>query len=254
MLRVHHLNCVEIESPGNGSAIGHCLLLEQDEQLVMIDVGIGLKDTEHPAERIGQELISIVGFRFSEERTAYRQIQQLGLDPAKVSDCVISHLDPDHIGGLADFPQAVVHVGFEEFEHFKSGHFRYLPHQLEHRPVIKTYEQADANWMGFEARSVSVLPGTSIYLIPLFGHTFGHCGVAIEHGSSIIFYTGDAYYLRAELDDPEHPVHELAESRADDNALRLESLEKIRQFIATYPDIPVYGYHDISEWESLAYA
>lgn len=45
-LNVYHLNCVEIQSPGNGRAVGHCLLLETDARLLLVDAGIGRKDTE----------------------------------------------------------------------------------------------------------------------------------------------------------------------------------------------------------------
>lgn len=238
---------MEIQSPGNGRAIGHCLLLEAGSRLILIDAGIGLNDTKNPSSRIGQRLIDVVGFKFNEDWTAVRQIQRLGLDPGTVTDCVVSHLDPDHIGGLVDFPNAVVHVGLEEYEHFQSGNPRYLQHQLNHLPPIKTYAKASENWCGFEARKIAI-PETEIYLIPLFGHTLGHCGVALRSGADWLFYVGDAYYLRAELTDAEHPVHALAEMRADDNRLRIDSLNKVCRFMIQNPHISVFAYHDASEY------
>ncbi|PIH04439.1 hypothetical protein CS542_00835 [Pedobacter sp. IW39] len=41
--------------------------------------------------------------------------------------CIISHLDPDHIGGLADFPQATIHVSAVELQSFLTGDPRYRP-------------------------------------------------------------------------------------------------------------------------------
>lgn len=251
MTRIHHLNCVEIQSPFHGRAIDHCLLLEEAGRLVLIDAGIGLTDTRDPVSRLGQNLIDLVGFQFDERHTAVRQIEQLGFDPAAVTDCVVSHLDPDHIAGLADFPQATVHVSAEEYENFLAGRPRYLRHQLEHQPPRKTYSATSSRWFGFEARKVNISVDLEVYLIPLFGHTYGHCGIVIGPPPSWIFYVADAYYLKEELSDPSHPVHKLAEVRADDNNLRIESLDRIRDFSQTHPEVMMFSYHDPQEFETV---
>lgn len=248
MVKIHHLNCVEIQSPKYGRAIGHCLLLEATDRLILIDVGIGLMDTESPLQRIGRELIEVTGFKFNEQWTAIKQIKKLGLNPQNVKDCVVSHLDPDHIGGLVDFPNAKVHVAIEEYNNFKSRNPRYLPHQLNHNPLIKTYSNTTQTWFGFEARKVDVGFETEIYLIPLFGHTLGHCGVAVQQQSKWLFYIGDAYYLKSELTDYNHPVNELATIAADDNELRIKTLNRIRKFVSENPNIEIFGFHDIEEY------
>ena len=246
MAKVHHLNCVKIVTPVNDNVCGHCLLIQENDKLILIDTGIGLLDIQQPLERIGQQLIDMVGYRFDENQTAIRQIEKLGLDPEKVTDCVISHLDNDHIGGLADFPNAVVHVGLEEYESYNSGNPRYLKTPLSHNPTIKTYGKSGLEWFGFEARKVET--ETEIFLIPLFGHTLGQCGVAVKTESGWLFYIGDAYYMRIELTDSNHPVNQLAQMRAEDNNLRLSNLDEIKKLIANHPEVKVFGYHDIEEF------
>ena len=248
MMKIHHMNCVEIHSPGYGRAIGHCLLLETPQRLVLIDAGIGLMDTQNPFARIGKQLIDIVGFKFDEQWTAIKRIEKLGLSPTNVTDCIISHLDSNHIGGLVDFPNAKVHLGIEEYENFKSGNPRYLSQPLDHNPLIKTYPKSSQTWFDFEARKVDIGSEIEIYLIPLFGHTLGHCGIALKNQSQWLLYVGDAYYLRDEITDLNHPVNELAAMRADNNELRIAILNKIRHFIAEHPKIEVFGYHDINEF------
>ncbi|NIG54770.1 MBL fold metallo-hydrolase [Chitinophaga sp. Cy-1792] len=250
MIKIHHLNCVDILSPRGDSAIGHCLLLETNERLILIDTGIGLLDTQQPELRIGQDYIDMVGYRFNEDWPAFRQIERLGLNPALVTDCVISHLDNDHIGGLADFPDAVVHIGSEEMENFETGNLRYLKTPLAHNPKIITYGTSADKWFGFEARKIDISIDTNIFLIPLFGHTAGHCGVAIAHEGQWIFYVGDAYYLRVELTDLHHPIHFLTKRNADNDDLRAATLEKIRVLASQHPEIMMYGYHDITEFNS----
>jgi glyoxylase-like metal-dependent hydrolase (beta-lactamase superfamily II) len=225
------------------------LLVKEKDKLILIDTGIGLLDTLNPTERIGQELIDIVGYRFDENQTAVRQIEGLGLDPRSVTDCIISHLDNDHIGGLADFPNATVHISIEELVNFNSNNQRYLKLPLAHNPTIKTYGKPDLTWFGFEARKIIAEIEIEIFLIPLFGHTLGHCGVALKTGNKWLFYVADAYYLRVELTDEQHPVNELAKMRADDNNSRVVTLDKIRKIVKDHPEIEIFGYHDIEEFK-----
>ncbi|MEO0504996.1 MAG: MBL fold metallo-hydrolase [Bacteroidota bacterium] len=248
MTSVHHLNCVKIESP-LGSAIGHCLLLNENDKLVLVDAGIGLSESREPEKYLGKELIEVTGFDFDEALTALNQIKGLGLDPFNVKHIICSHLDPDHIGGLADFPWATVHVSHEEYTTFTSGHERYLPQQLAHQPELRLYESNDVSWFGLPARKLALELETEIYLIPLFGHTLGHCGIALKVNDKWIFYAGDAYYLRAELLDKNHPVDQLATMRAVDNTMRLKSLETVRQLLEKYgAEMEYFGYHDPTEF------
>lgn len=39
--------------------------------------------------------------------------------------------------------------------------------------------------------------------------------------------------------------------RAKDNRQRLASMGKIRAFVANYPEIKVFGYHDIEEFNEF---
>lgn len=249
-MTVYHLNCLEIESPF-GTAVGHCLLLEEGENLVLIDAGIGLAETQAPEEKLGRELIESTGFILDEARTAVRQIEQRGLDPRQVTHIVCSHLDPDHIGGLADFPQATVHVAREEYDSFQRGHERYLPQQLAHQPAMRCYATDDSEWLGLPARKLDLGLDTELFLIPLFGHTIGHCGIAFPHENRWIFYVGDAYYMRAELTEPDHPVDQLATIRAVDNQRRKKSLNTLRTLVKKQGDrLDYFGYHDPTEWSA----
>lgn len=248
MLQIHHLDCLKLVTPINDHVCGHCLLINDGQQLILVDTGIGVKDVLHPLERIGQPLIDMVGYRFDIKQTAFEQIKGLGLDPNGVKHCIITHLDNDHIGGLSDFPNATVHLGSEEMNNYLSGNVRYLKTPLEHQPNIKTYGKSDTYWFGFEARKVDTGTQTEIYLIPLFGHTHGHCGVAISVNNGWLFYVGDAYYMPIEFTQPDHPVHQLAQLRADDNAQRIVTLSKLQKFRETHPEIDMFGYHDIGEF------
>jgi len=180
--------------------------------------------------------------------TAKAQLAACGIDAAAVTDIILTHCDQDHVGGLADFPAATVHVGSEELANMQTGNPRYSPAQFDHSPRWKTYGENNADFFGLPARSVKTALDAEIRLVPLFGHTLGHCGVAVFHDDQWTFHIGDAYYLRAELENPEHPVDELATIAADDDPLRRDTLQIIRHMVAN-AELPITfcGYHDSTE-------
>ncbi len=248
-MKLHHLNCGILHAPPNPAAACHCLLLEQSGRLVLVDAGIGLHDIAERQTRIGQERIDAAGYQFQESLTALRQIEQMGFDADQVTDIVLSHGDPDHAGGLTDFPAAVVHLSHEELTEIEGGNPRYSAAQFAHSPNLVTHANSGETWFGLEARRVSLFDGIETYLIPLFGHTLGHCGFAVQGATGWHFYVGDAYYLRIELTTDDHPVSALAAQFAVDDTLRQESIEKLRRLTRDHGNaITLHGYHDFEEF------
>lgn len=251
MKNIYHLNCVDIDSPMGAKAIGHCLLLEEEQGLILIDAGIGLLDIRDPEGRLGTPMIEKAGFKFDEQLTAYRQIEQLGFRPEEVKHCIITHLDCDHIGAVADFPHMELHVAKEEYDNFYSGNPRYLLHQLAHEPAIHIYSTSSEKWFGLEARKVVTGFDTEIFLVPLPGHSLGHSGVAIRTNNGWLFHIGDAYYYRVETVTDDHPVAQLAARNADNNELRIQSLEAIKQLMNDHPEITIFSFHDPAEFPGV---
>ncbi|QDV48053.1 MBL fold metallo-hydrolase [Gimesia fumaroli] len=248
MSELQHANFGWLHAPPFPPACCHCLILEGNAGLVLIDTGIGTHDIANPTERVGQEAIETAGFQFLPAMTALCQIEQRGFSADDVTDIVLTHCDPDHVGGLTDFPEAFVHLAAEEKQNLDANNSRYQRAQFANRPKWVTYETNDADWFGLPSRCVDTALNDDIRLIPLFGHTHGHCGVAIQTECHWFLHVGDAYYLRGELDDPQHPISKLAEIRADDNARRLESLAKLRTVISQAGEELSYcGYHDVTE-------
>src|SRR6476661_2401672 len=76
----------------------HCLLIEADDGLVLLDTGFGTEDTRD-ISRIGPTF-RLFAPRAVLEETALKQVEALGFSAGDVRRIVVTHLDPDHSGGL----------------------------------------------------------------------------------------------------------------------------------------------------------
>jgi glyoxylase-like metal-dependent hydrolase (beta-lactamase superfamily II) len=212
-MRVHHLNCATIRHPGGrfwdgrpgvlraASFVCHCLLLEREDGLVLVDTGLGTVDLAQPRRRLGPLWLLYSRPQLDPEQTAIAQVRRLGFTAADVRHIVLTHLDLDHAGGLSDFPAAKVHV--LEVEHAAAMQppttkekQRYRPQQWEHHPRWAIHAWRGERWMGFEA----VAAIDDALLVPLHGHTRGHAGVAVQVGAQWLLHCGDAYYCHAEIE------------------------------------------------------
>ena len=216
-MRVHHLNCGTMRPPterliaGSGSLVrpgllvAHCLAVETEGGIVLVDTGFGLESIKDPGRLLGPNRFFVRPILDPAE-TAVRQLQRLGLDRGDVRHVVLTHMDFDHAAGLADFPDATVHVLRDEHDSAMrrataNEKGRYVPAQWAHGPRWSIHERDGERWNGFE--SVRALGGgdePEILLIPLFGHTRGHCAVAVQVDDGWQLHCGDAYFFHGEMD------------------------------------------------------
>ncbi len=205
-MRIHHLNCGSLCPVGSrlvgGQMCCHCLLIESDDGLILVDSGLGVDDVTDP-RRLGWLFRAATRPRLSIAETALRQVADLGFRVSDLRHIVPTHLDLDHAGGLADFPAATVHVFGAELRASKNPTWkersRYRPVQLSAVASWEPVEPGGDKWFGFD--SVRALPGArdDVLLIPLPGHSRGHCGVAVSTPEGWLLHCGDAYFHHAEV-------------------------------------------------------
>ena len=220
MATVHHLNCGTmcprssrfVTGRGgwaeDGRMICHCLLIETADGLVLVDTGVGMVDVENP-KGIAAPLRAIVRPVLDREETAIARVEALGFSAADVRHVVCTHLDFDHAGGLPDFPDAQVHVFATEHDAMRNPTLverpRYTKQYFAHGPRFVRHEVEGDEWFGFE--SVRVIGGADaeVALVPVTGHSRGHCAVAVDSGGWML-HCGDAYFHADEMAaDPSCP-------------------------------------------------
>lgn len=257
-MRVHHLNCGTMAF----AAVNHCLLVETPNAgLLLVDTGFGLNCVRRP-ELLGRSR-HVIRPVLREAETAIRQIEALGYHAADVRHIVLTHLDYDHTGGLADFPWAKVHIHGPEYRAgvrpTKLERVRYRPDQMWSHGVNWQVNELDGGqgWLGFAA--VRDLPGLppEILAVPLLGHSRGHVGVAVDTGAGWLLHAGDAYAFPSAIAGGLlgavtqaanfalfHPSHLRAQ---------LENMRRLSRLIIDHGDhVTVFCSHDRAAFARLA--
>ncbi len=271
--KIHHLNCATLcpatrrltnGEPGwkalltRGILVCHCLLIETDQGLVLVDTGFSQADIRdgHWRNRLS---FAMLNARMDETESAVYQIRQLGYRPQDVTDIIVTHLDFDHASGIRDFPHARVHVYDKEFAgaalatSFRQL-FRYPPSTITSHGNWTPHRLEGERWFGFEKVTVLSRQQYDILLIPLHGHSIGHCGVAVSTTDGWLLHCGDAYFHKSEMAPENEPVpqviHSIESMIEYDRALRLANRDRLAQ-LAADPEASVrlFCSHDHSEFE-----
>lgn len=275
-MRVHHLNCGTCCPAGGrlfdgrsdgplGHLVCHCLLIETDRGLVLVDTGFGTRDVDRPGERLSPFFRTLNNPQLRACETALAQVRGLGFKPEDVRHIVVTHLDFDHAGGLEDFSNAAVHVTAREKEvadQRRGGAFvgtrRYRPQQWDEVQDWRLYPLGGGErWFGFDAvRDLEGLP-PEILLVPLAGHTWGHAGVAVREPEGWLLHAADAYFYRGEVGSERYEctpaLRGYQKLMEVDRAARLANQQKLRRLSLDHGDeVRMFCAHDVVEFEMLA--
>jgi glyoxylase-like metal-dependent hydrolase (beta-lactamase superfamily II) len=247
-MKVHHLSCGSLCPPFFSSAVKgknseatkmicHCLLIETNSGLVLVDTGFGMGDVRTPKENLGGGFLWMTGGAPTEEVTALHQLKALGYAKSDLKHIVPTHLDLDHAGGISDFPDATVHIYRKEYDAAMARatmreENRYRPCHWAHNPKWEIYDDDGESWKGLtRVRPLEGIP-PEIFLVPTIGHTRGHVAVAIERDNELLIHAGDAYFSKDEMEDPPSCPFGLAgfqRAVAIDNAARLRNQKELRR-------------------------
>lgn len=275
--KIHHLNCATL-CPSTrrlvngeqgllsllkkGLLVCHCLLIETDQGLVLVDTGFSLGDI---ASQNWRHRLSFTAFqaKLDPAECALSQIRALGFRPQDVTDIILTHLDFDHAGGIKDFPHAKVHVYEKEFvgaalpqslrQQYRypadliSSHQNWMPHRFE-----------GERWNGFERVNVLSDKQYDILLVPMLGHSIGHCGVAVSTSDGWLLHCGDAYFHKSEMvtGDAELPpalnaIENMIEYNHEDRIQNRDRLAALS--IDPNNDITLFCSHDHDEFQACCH-
>lgn len=175
-----------------------CLLIEHDDGLVLVDTGLGNKESDKFKDIYGIENAGMKGPTQLEDALA-----EAGYAPGDIKWVVNTHLHFDHAGGdcyaaegggtALSFPNATYVVQRGELEFASHTNERtagsYLPHNID--PVT-----AAGRWQLVEGET-ELLSG--IRLVPTPGHVPYHQSVMIQHGGETACFLADLVPTQAHV-------------------------------------------------------
>jgi glyoxylase-like metal-dependent hydrolase (beta-lactamase superfamily II) len=225
------------------------LMTHPTEGVVLFDTGYSprfLAATRRLPYRVYRWLTPVV---IRPEETAVAQLAAQGIAARDVGWVVVSHFDPDHIGGLRDFPRARVVcagdawrsvAGKQGLEALRArllpGH---LPADLEDR--LHLIEGLEGPAVGPFDASHDLFGDGSVRLVALPGHAPGQLGAWVSReGGDTWLLAADACWTRATLTDPRFTVHELI---AEDRAIGRQTYALLRRLYRDHPQVTIVPSH-----------
>ena len=157
----------------------NCVLLDDGERRVLIETGFGDKWSDK--ER---------GFYALERRTVLDALRDANVDPASITDVVLTHLHFDHAAGLTQlgadgapescFPDARIHVQRREWDDAVANK------SVMTRTYLRSHLDPIADQLVFASGPTEVIPGIHVDVAP--GHTWGHQVVRFDdgHGTDLL--------------------------------------------------------------------
>jgi glyoxylase-like metal-dependent hydrolase (beta-lactamase superfamily II) len=235
------------------------LLIEGEDSLTLVDTGFGIRDYASPSRHV-ELFIRMNGIPRDINETAVNQVTNLGFKPEDIRQIVMTHLHLDHVGGVADFPWAEIHVLKTEFESAINprklswvDRIGYVREHLGSSTNWILHSHQGDEWFGLKCVPLIKELSHNILLIPLRGHSQGHCGVAVETENGWLLHCGDAYVrqMQIDVDEPQDPfpffVRPLSRIM-----FPLNSIERVRKLRREHGEqIRLFSSHDPIEYSRL---
>ena len=127
----------------------------------------------------------------NEKDTIKERLLKDGIKPEEIRYIILSHLHPDHIGGISSFPSAKIVASASCMKDFKKNYLRslifkrLLPKDFESR-VYKVRKYPDKDCLFGEFPGFDLFKDKSIFVIPLEGHAKGQTGVYFPEHSLLL--------------------------------------------------------------------
>ncbi len=157
-------------------------------------------------------------------------LRAASVEPSQVTDVVLSHSHPDHVGGLLTrdgalaFPNAAVRLSSAEWEAMKGN------------PNAAALVAAIGPKVATFAAGAQVLPGVNAVAVE--GHTPGHSAFEIASGSERLLYLGDAaHHYVVSVQRPEWTV------QYDMDAPKAQAARRALLLRAAQDNLRVYAVH-----------
>lgn len=168
------------------------ILLQDGNKNVLIDTGMGFSE----------EPILFRGNQIPQKGKLNQLLQEEGIKNEDITDVVITHFHPDHIGGIfsnknqLNFPNAQFHISNSEWQYWHSSK------SYNELPLFKFF--VEKNITPLAKHNLNLIKGdfteiiSGIKAVKAAGHTPGQIALIIKQETNHLLYISDAFL---------HPLH-----------------------------------------------
>jgi glyoxylase-like metal-dependent hydrolase (beta-lactamase superfamily II) len=189
--------------------------------------------------------------KITEDEEIVYQLKRHGIKPEEIRHIIITHFHADHIGGLADFPNATLYTSSVALNHTEklSSFFAFskgvlkdlLPPKYTKRTncIDKTCTKLHDSIFGYK---YDLFGDESIFIYDLPGHAAGQIGIFIQTDKKSYFLISDACWLKCSYENnilPNKIVKLFFHSWTDFK----QTLNKVHLFHLKNPEVQIVPSH-----------
>ncbi|MCW5695727.1 MAG: NAD-dependent epimerase/dehydratase family protein [Bauldia sp.] len=195
-----------------------------------------------------------------ESDSAVAQLEKLGFAPSDVKWIILSHFDPDHFGGLKDFPEARIACSWRAWEDARGrtglaalrrlllpGH---LPEDMAGR--LRLLPDPDGPPISVFSSSLDFFGDGAIRLVELPGHAAGQLGAFVRRQSdgADLFLVADAVWNLAAIEAVGYRggAHRWTAANRSEHDKTYGRLRRLR---GAWPDLRIVPAHCPRTWQEL---
>jgi len=230
----------------------HAYVIDHRDGLVLFDTGQDravVTDPDYWPDPITAFFYRHVfrNIRIGPDDTLPAQLERAGYSATQVAKAVISHLHSDHVGGIADIPQAQLYAGEEGFIYLRSGDhperatvFRERIELPGARWQMIAFAPTDDPALAPFTEAFDLMGDGSMMVLPTPGHLPGSVSMLVrrDHAPSLLL-VGDLTYDEQLLERDQVPAV------CDDPEQLLASYAKVRALKKHTPELIVLPAHDL---------
>lgn len=227
------------------------LIVHPIQGVILFDAGLSRAQTE-PGYYRGVTAFTHEENRVAEEQLLLTQLARLGFEAADVQHVILSHLHEDHIGEVAAFSNATVHLARDEWDDRRRvftgvpglGFGSYYARSYESVVNWNLYEYDSGRFESFAAAKDLFHDG-SVVLLPTPGHSAGHASALLRLDGAEVVLASDSIYTLRHLDFETLAAFQFSErglQTYSDSIRRIVALQKRRPGVVLVPGHDPFAY------------
>lgn len=224
-------------------------VVEHEDGLVLFDTGQDravLTDPGYYPDRVTALFMrSLFRWHIGPEDTLTAQLEHAGYAASDVRKAVISHLHADHVGGIAEIPQADLYAADEALAHMRGGD--HPERRMVFRDRIEIpgakwhtipFEPTDDPALAAFGEAFDLMGDGSMIVLPTPGHLPGSVSMLVRRGTEPpLLFIGDLTYSEQLLKRDQVPA------TGNKKELRA-SFARVRALWERLPDLIILPAHD----------